>query len=125
MIKWYDLNRAKIIMSEESIVQTDLDEGVRAADLVAFQVGSVISRTILKKAAGTVTAFAFDAGEGLSEHTTAFDALLMDLDGEAEISIGGIAHHLAAGDIIKLPAGVPHAVKAVTAFKMLLIMIKS
>lgn len=112
-------------MSQEPINPSELNGAVSAADLVAFQTGSVISRTILKKTAGTVTAFAFDAGEGLSEHTAPFDALVMDLEGEAEISIGGEPHRLTAGDIIKLPAGVPHAVRALTPFKMLLIMIKA
>lgn len=112
-------------MSQEPINSSELNGVANAADLVAFQTGSVISRTIVKKAAGTVTAFAFDAGEGLSEHTAPFDALVMDLDGEGEISIAGTPHRLKAGDLLRLPAGVPHAVKAVTPFKMLLIMIKA
>ncbi|CAN5552763.1 cupin domain-containing protein [soil metagenome] len=112
-------------MSQEAIELSDLSEVVRAADLVAFQPGSVISRTIVKKPTGTVTAFAFDAGEGLSEHTAPFDAMVMNLEGEAEISVAGTPHHLTAGDIIMLPAGHRHAVKAVTPFKMLLIMIKA
>ncbi len=113
------------IMAQDSNNQSELDGVVGSADLVTFQTGSVISRTILKKAAGTVTAFAFDAGEGLSEHTTPFDALIMGLEGEADITISGIPHRLKTGDILKLPAGEPHAVKAVTPFKMLLIMIKA
>lgn len=112
-------------MSEERSSPSDLDGVVGAAALVAFQSGSVISRTIVKKPAGTVTAFAFDAGEGLSEHTAPFDALVMDLEGKAEITIAGAPHILNAGDLLKLPAGQPHAVKAVTPFKMLLIMIKA
>lgn len=112
-------------MSQEPNNSSELNGVVNAADLVAFQTGSVISRTIVKKSAGTVTAFAFDAGEGLSEHTAPFDALVMDLDGEAEISIAGTPHSVKAGDLLRLPAGVPHAVKAVTPFKMLLIMIKA
>ena len=79
----------------------------------------------MRKPAGTVTVFAFDAGEGLSEHTAPFDALALDLEGEADISIAGTAHHLGAGQLLKLPAGQPHAVKATTRFKMLLIMIKA
>jgi quercetin dioxygenase-like cupin family protein len=98
---------------------------LNAAALIAFQAGAVVSRTLIKKPAGTVTAFAFDAGEGLSEHTAPFDALVLNLEGEAEISIAGTPHRLAAGDLFKLPAGQPHAVTAVTPFKMLLIMIKS
>jgi quercetin dioxygenase-like cupin family protein len=104
---------------------SELDGVVAAAALVAFQTGSVISRTIVKKSAGTVTAFAFDAGEGLSEHTAPFDALVLNLEGEAEITISGTPHHLNAGDLLKLPVGQPHAVKAITPFKMLLIMIKA
>ena len=97
---------------------------VNAAALVELQPAGVVSRTIAKKKTGTVTIFAFDAGEGLSEHTTPFDALLMSLDGEAEISIASTPHFLGTGDIIKLPASEPHAVKATTPFKMLLIMIR-
>jgi quercetin dioxygenase-like cupin family protein len=112
-------------MSEEKGNPSELSGVVSAAALVAFQNGSVISRTILKKPAGTVTAFAFDAGEGLSEHTAPFDALVMDLEGEGEITISGTPHRLNVGDLLKLPAGQPHAVKAITPFKMLLIMIKA
>lgn len=112
-------------MSQGSNDSSELGGVVRAAELVAIQTGSVISRTIIKKTAGTVTAFAFDAGEGLSEHTAPFDALVMNLEGEADVSIAGTSHSLIVGDLLKLPAGVPHAVKAVTPFKMLLIMIKA
>lgn len=97
---------------------------ISATELVDVQAGGVVSRTIVKKKTGTVTAFAFDADEGLSEHSTPFDALVMDLEGEAEITISGKPHRLNAGDVLKLPAGEPHAVKAVTPFKMLLIMIR-
>lgn len=102
----------------------ELEGAVLASDLVAPQAGAVVSRTLIKKAAGTVTVFAFDAGEGLSEHTAPFDALVLDLEGEADISISGAPHHVSAGQILMLPAGKPHAVKAVTPFKMLLIMIR-
>jgi len=103
----------------------ELEGVVLASDLVVLQPGAVVSRTLVKKASGTVTAFAFDAGEGLSEHTAPFDALLLDLEGEADITISGTPHHVSAGQILKLPAGEPHAVKAVTPFKMLLIMIRA
>ena len=93
--------------------------------LLDYQPGAVVSRTLVKKETGTVTAFAFDAGEGLSEHTTPFDALVVLIDGEAEISIAGQSHRLTAGQLLRLPAGRPHAVRAVTRFKMLLIMIRS
>jgi len=102
----------------------DLAGAVALADLVAYQPGSVISRTIAKHPSGTVTAFAFDAGEGLSEHTAAFDALVVGVDGEATFTIAGAAMRLAAGEILRLPAGKPHALVAVRPFKMLLIMIR-
>lgn len=104
--------------------QWDAGEAVKAADLIDLQSGGVVSRTIIKKKTGTVTVFAFDAGEGLSEHTTPYDALLMNLEGKAEITISGTPHILDTGEVIKLPAGEPHSVKAVTPFKMLLIMIR-
>jgi quercetin dioxygenase-like cupin family protein len=112
-------------MSQKKSEPSELNEVIRASALIAFQSGSVVSRTLVKKPAGTVTAFAFDAGEGLSEHTAPFEALVLDLEGEAEISIAGTPHRLAAGDLLKLPAGEPHAVAAITPFKMLLIMIRT
>ncbi len=102
-----------------------LEGVVAASDLVGFQPNAVVSRTVVKKPAGTVSVFAFDAGEGLSEHTAPFDALVLDLEGEAEITISGAPYRVSAGQIVKLPAGQPHAVKATTRFKMLLIMIKA
>jgi quercetin dioxygenase-like cupin family protein len=95
------------------------------ADLVAYQAGSVVSRIILKKSTGNVTVFAFDQGQGLSEHTTPFDALVQILDGAAEITVGGTPHDLRAGDMILMPANVPHALKANERFKMALTMIRS
>lgn len=103
----------------------DLGGVVAAADLVHVQSGTVVSRTILKTPGGTVTAFAFDAGEGLSEHTAPFDALVLGLEGEAEVSIAGTGHQVAAGALLQLPAGQPHAVRAKAPFKMLLIMIRT
>ena len=95
------------------------------ADLVAYQAGSVVSRIILKKGTGNVTVFAFDQGQGLSEHTTPFDALVQILDGAAEITVGGAPYDLRAGDMILMPANVPHALKANERFKMALTMIRS
>jgi quercetin dioxygenase-like cupin family protein len=95
------------------------------ASLVSYQPGSVVSRTIINDRAGTVTLFAFDKGEGLSEHTAPYDALLHLIEGEAEVSISGKKSVLAAGEAIILPAGKPHAVKATERFKMLLTMIRS
>jgi quercetin dioxygenase-like cupin family protein len=80
---------------------------------------------LAKKPTGTVTAFAFDAGEGLSEHTASFDALVVVVDGEAEITIAGVTHTVQAADILMLPAHQPHAVKAVRKFKMILVMIRA
>ncbi len=95
------------------------------AELVEYQSGSVVSRTLIKKPTGTVTAFAFDAGEGLSEHTSPFDALVLMVDGEAEIAISGVAHRVKAADVVMLPANQPHAVKALKKFKMILVMIRT
>jgi quercetin dioxygenase-like cupin family protein len=100
-------------------------ERVRALDLVAYQEGAVVSRTLLKRSTGTVTLFAFDQSQGLSEHTTPFDALVHVLDGEVEITIAGQAHQLSAGEVIVLPANRPHALVARTPFKMLLTVIRS
>jgi quercetin dioxygenase-like cupin family protein len=92
--------------------------------LVDYQSGAVVSRTLVKRPTGTVTAFAFDAGEGLSEHTAPFDALVVAIDGEAEIAIAGAPHRVRAGELLRLPAHQPHAVRATARFKMLLVMIR-
>jgi quercetin dioxygenase-like cupin family protein len=97
----------------------------RLADLVAYQKGSVVSRTIIDKKVGTVTLFSFDEGQGLSEHTAPFDALVYLIDGEAEISISGKPFHLREGEMTIMPANQPHALKALKRFKMLLVMIRS
>jgi quercetin dioxygenase-like cupin family protein len=97
----------------------------RLVDLVAYQGGAVVSRTIIDKKAGTITLFSFDEGQGLSEHTAPFDALVFLLDGEAEISISGKPFHLREGEMIIMPANQPHALKALKRFKMLLAMIRS
>ena len=93
-------------------------------DLLAYQPGSVVSRTLIKKATGTLTLFAFDAGEGLSEHSTPHDAVVHVLDGTVEITIGGVPHTVEAGEGLLLPASIPHALTAITPFKMLLPMIR-
>ena len=95
------------------------------AELVAYQTGAVVSRTVVKKATGTVTLFAFDQGQELSEHTAPFEALVQVLDGEAEITIAGKPLHVGIGQAVILPTNVPHAVKALSPFKMLLVMIRS
>jgi quercetin dioxygenase-like cupin family protein len=93
--------------------------------MVDYQTGSVVSRQIVKKKVGTVTLFAFDAGEGLSEHTAPFDALINVLDGEADITISGKVHRVKAGEFIIMPANEPHALKAPVRFKMMLTMIRA
>jgi quercetin dioxygenase-like cupin family protein len=95
------------------------------AELVAYQEGAVVSRTLIDKKTGTVTLFAFDEGQRLSEHTAPFDATVHVLDGEAEIVVSGKPFRLQAGEIVILPADQPHALSAVKKFKMLLIMIRS
>jgi len=94
-------------------------------DMVSYQKEAVVSKTIIEKNTGTVTLFAFDMGQGLSEHTAPFDALVQVLDGEVEIRISGKPFHLKQGEIIVMPAHEPHALRAVSNFKMLLTMIKS
>ena len=94
------------------------------ADLIQIQEGSVVSREVLKKKTGTVTLFAFGEGQGLSEHSTPHDALVHVLDGIVEIHIGGTPHRVNGGEALLLPANIPHALSAVTSFKMLLIMIR-
>ena len=93
--------------------------------LVSYQKGAVVSRTIVDKPAGTVTLFAFDQGQGLSEHTAPFDALVNVLDGEVEITIAGKPSRVKQGEIMIMPANQPHALKAVTRFKMMLVMVKA
>jgi quercetin dioxygenase-like cupin family protein len=95
------------------------------ADLVDCQKGAVVSRTIIDRTVGTVTLFAFDEGQGLSEHTAPFDALVHVLDGEAEIEISGRKMLVKEGEIVLMPANQPHALKATGKFKMVLTMIRS
>jgi quercetin dioxygenase-like cupin family protein len=102
-----------------------LAQAIRLVDLADYQEGSVVSRTIIDKKTGTVTFFAFDEGQGLSEHTTPFDALVYLVDGEAEITISGKPVRLREGEMIIMPANQPHALRAVKKFKMVLTMIRS
>ncbi len=94
-------------------------------DLVDYQVDAVVSRTIIDKKTGTVTLFSFDAGQGLSEHTAPFDALVYICDGEAEVTISGKSNRLKEGEMVIMPANEPHALGAIKKFKMILVMIKS
>jgi quercetin dioxygenase-like cupin family protein len=100
-------------------------QAVKPADLVDYREESIVSREVVKKKTGTVTLFAFAAGQGLSEHTAPFDALVQVLDGTAEISISGKAHKVKKGEMILMPAREPHALKAARRFKMMLTMIRS
>jgi quercetin dioxygenase-like cupin family protein len=103
------------------------DLAARSAELsklIAYQKNTVVSREIISKQTGTVTIFAFDQGQGLSEHTAPFDALVYIVDGQAAITIAGKNHSLTAGETIIMPANKPHALKACAKFKMLLVMIK-
>lgn len=93
-------------------------------ELVSYQEGSVVSREIVRGDAGTVSVFAFDEGEGLSEHTAPFDALVHVIDGEAEVTIAGEPLRLAEGQMVIMPAGKPHSLKALGRFKMVLTLIK-
>ena len=94
------------------------------ADLAAFQEGSIVSRMLLKNGAGSVTLFAFAEGEGLSEHTAPFDALLVVTDGEAEVTMAGERHAVRTGEVLQLPAGVPHAVHAPADVRLFLVLLR-
>lgn len=100
-------------------------EAVRLIDLADYQEGAVVSRTLVNRTTGTITLFAFDEGQGLSEHTAPFDALAHLLEGEAEITVSGKPLRTTAGEAVLLPANQPHSLKALGRFKMLLIMIRS
>jgi quercetin dioxygenase-like cupin family protein len=95
------------------------------AGFVEYQEGAVVSRTLIDKKAGTVTFFAFDAGQGLSEHVAPFDALVCVLDGEAQVTVSGKTAGVKAGEMVVLPVGQPHALKAAVRFKMMLVMVKA
>ena len=98
---------------------------LKVADLLDYQEGSVVSRELIRKETGTFTIFAFDKGEGLSEHTAPFDAMVQVIDGKAEIIISGKSNMVSAGEMIIMPANDPHALNAVENFKMVLTMIRS
>jgi quercetin dioxygenase-like cupin family protein len=92
---------------------------------IDYQVNSIVSKTLIDKPTGTLTLFAFDKGQGLSEHTAPFDAVVYIFDGEAEIAILGKAQRVKQGEMVIMPANKPHALKAISRFKMMLVMIKS
>jgi quercetin dioxygenase-like cupin family protein len=101
------------------------EEAVQLTSLVDYQNGSIVSRTLIDEETGTVTLFAFDKGQGLSEHTAPYDAMVYLLDGEVEITISGKPLHMRRGEMIIMPADIPHALRAVKRFKMILTMIRS
>jgi len=98
---------------------------MKLRDLVTYQSGAVVSRTLISAEGGTVTAFAFDVGQGLSEHTAPYDALVIVIEGEVNIEISGKGNELNEGDMVIMPANKPHALRAITKFKMILIMIRA
>jgi quercetin dioxygenase-like cupin family protein len=100
-------------------------KALELSGMVDYQQGSVVSKTLIDKKAGTITLFAFDEGQGLSEHTAPYDAFVHVFDGQAEIYISGRQHPVSAGDVIIMPAGAPHSLKARKRFKMMLVMIRS
>jgi quercetin dioxygenase-like cupin family protein len=106
-------------------VNVDGGTALNLVDLTQYQSGSVVSRTLLQDESGTLTVFSFDEGQALSEHTVPFNAFIQVLDGQAEITIGGQPVLVDAGQIVLMPGGIPHRVRAVRKFKMLLTMFKS
>ena len=109
---------------KQSVLRACLGKGQRLAELVEYANDSIVSKTILDKSPGTVTLFAFDKGQKLSEHTTPYDAIVQVIDGAGQIIIDGKVNKIGAGEIIIMPANVPHAVVANEKFKMLLIMVR-
>ena len=112
-------------MSDQAQNSVKPTEVKNLLDMLQYQDGSIVSRVLLKNKGGTVTLFAFDIGEGLSEHTAPFDALVVVTDGDADIEIAGESFKVRQGETIILPANQPHAVRAATKFKMLLIMVRA
>jgi quercetin dioxygenase-like cupin family protein len=124
----YMIKNIKVENHVNSVTMSQIIETTKTfstAECIDYATGAVVSRTIIKKNTGNVTLFAFDKGEGLSEHTAPFDAMVQVLDGSVEVTIGGTPYILQAGQSIIMPASIPHALKAVEKFKMMLIMIKS
>ncbi|MEO8513738.1 MAG: cupin domain-containing protein [Ignavibacteria bacterium] len=108
-------------MNTESVI---IPEKQNLKELLSYQKGSVVSSVLLKKTTGNITVFAFDEGEGLSEHTTPFDAMVYIIEGKAEITISSKVNIVSEGEMLILPANQPHALKAITKYKMMLVMLK-
>ena len=117
---------SKTILKEDQMAEVKnlIGEVLNIKDMVSYQAGSIVSRTVIDKSAGTVTVFAFDSGQGLSEHIAPFDALVQIIDGTADIRIAGSVHTVKEGEMIIMPANKPHSLKANSRFKMMLIMIR-
>lgn len=113
------------IKKDDNAVKSIIAQAAKLSGLIDYQDGSIVSKEIIRGEKGTVTLFAFDKGQGLSEHIAPFDALVYNFDGKAEVTIEGRAHLLGAGEIIIMPANKPHALKAIERFKMLLVMVRS
>ena len=110
---------------QQATGEVSAEEVIHLSNAVDYQKGSIVSRTIVDKKTGTITLFAFDEGQGLSEHTAPFDALAHVLEGESEITVSGKSLRATAGEAVLLPANQPHSLKALGKFKMLLTMIRS
>jgi quercetin dioxygenase-like cupin family protein len=110
---------------EQTKKVVDNAQTIKMVSLAEYQEGSIVSRTLIDKKAGTVTFFAFDEGQGFSEHVAPYNALVCVLDGEAEVAMSEKIYHVKEGEMIILPANKPHALKAIRKFKMMLIMIKA
>jgi len=115
--------KGKLVMANEKKTKIQHGKVIDLAGLVEYGEGAIVSRTIVENDAGTITMFAFDGGQGLSEHTAPFDALVQVIDGEGEFVIGGQPSKVRSGQLILMPADVPHAVRATERFKMLLTML--
>lgn len=110
--------------NEKPQAQDFLKHGLSLDGLIAYQEGSVVSKALMQRLSGTVTLFAFDQGQGLSEHTAPFDALVYIVDGQAHVRVDGEDYHPSAGEMLIMPAGSPHSLQAEKRFKMMLVMIK-
>jgi quercetin dioxygenase-like cupin family protein len=110
--------------TNEPTAQGPPGEVANVRALVRYQEGAVVSRTVVKRPSGSVTVFAFDAAQTISEHTVPYDAVVHVLEGEAEVTVGGRAHRVAEGEMLLMPAGQPHALRALSAFKMMLAMLR-
>jgi quercetin dioxygenase-like cupin family protein len=124
-MQYYILLLIAMALRKDSNNESLIGKALKLSRLVDYQEGSVVSMEVINKKTGTVTIFAFDEGEGLSTHSAPFDAMLYVVDGEAEVTIDDNPNKLKAGDFIIMPANHPHAVKALSRFKMLLIMVRS